>query len=149
MGSVNLAANRGESLLRWHQRVTVLLEKNVGNIRIEKLRAIWLLEADFNWWIRVVFARKMMQHMHATGILPTEQGATKGKTPLDTSLTKQLYFDQRNILHEDCAQSSTDTEVCNDAVNLTAASISLQSIDVPPNHVTCYLGCVQQMQYYL
>ena len=147
--SVNLAANRGESLLRWRQGVTVLLEKNAGNICIEKLRAICLLEADFNWWLRVVFARKMTQFMHSTGILPTEQGATKGKTPIDTSLTKQLFFDQINILHEDCAQSSTDAEVCYDAVNHTAASISMQSMDVPLNHVTCYLGCVQQMQYYL
>ena len=55
--SINLAARRGNPLVRWRQGVTVLLEKVVGNINIDKLRAICLLEADFNWWLKVVFAR--------------------------------------------------------------------------------------------
>ena len=125
------------------------MEKTAGNLHIEKLRAICLLEADFNWWLRVVFARRMTQYMHLAGILPSEQGAVKNKTPIDTSLTKQFFFDQMNILHEDCAQSSTDAECCYDAVNHTAASICMQSMDVPLSHVRCYLGCVQKMQYYL
>ena len=62
--------------------------------------------------------------MAATGTLPPEQGATKGKTPLDTSLLKQLFYDQSNILHEDSSSSSTDAAYCYDAVNHAACSIA-------------------------
>ncbi len=46
--SINLAARRGSPLERLRQGITVLLEKVAGNIRTDKLRAICLLEADFN-----------------------------------------------------------------------------------------------------
>jgi len=77
--SINLAARCGSPLDRWRQGVTVLLEKVAGNISIDKLRAICLLEADFNWWLKVVFTKRMMHRMKKTGVLPLEQGATSGK----------------------------------------------------------------------
>ena len=84
--NINLATTRGEPLTRWCEGVNVLLEKVAGNSHIDKLRAICLLEADFNWWLKIIFARRMMSHMAMTEKLPPEQGATKGRTPLDTSL---------------------------------------------------------------
>ena len=79
--NINLAAIRGEPLQRWCEGVNVLLEKIAGNSHIDKLRAICLLEADFNWWLKVIFARRMMSYMSSTGTLPPEQGATRGKPP--------------------------------------------------------------------
>ena len=54
--------------------MTVLLEKVAGNSRIDKLHAICLLEVDFNWWLKVVFAKQMMHRMKSAGVLPLEQG---------------------------------------------------------------------------
>ena len=45
---VNLALNNCTPLDRWQQSVSIMLEKNKGNINVAKLRAILLLEADFN-----------------------------------------------------------------------------------------------------
>jgi hypothetical protein len=87
--------------------------------------------------------------MSSTGTLPPEQGATKGKTPLDTSMLKQLFYDQANILHEDCSSSSTDAAYCYDSANHAACSIALQAVSVPMNMVQCYLTSVQRMQYFL
>jgi hypothetical protein len=44
---LSLAAKLGITLDRWHNALTVLLEKSFGNIMIDKLRAICLLEADY------------------------------------------------------------------------------------------------------
>jgi hypothetical protein len=51
VANINLAARQrqGVPLSHWRQGVTVPLEKIAGNNRINKLRAICLLEADFNW----------------------------------------------------------------------------------------------------
>ena len=147
--SINHAATRGIPLTRWSNGVTVLLEKVAGTKRIEKLRAICLLEADFNWWLKVIFARRMMYRMKSKGAVPLEQGAVKGKTTTNTTLIKQLYFDQANILHEDCALASTDAANCYDAVNHAAASIALHAMGVERELIRCYLRCIQRMRYYL
>ena len=147
--SINLAASRGNPLDRWREGVTVLLEKVAGNNRIDKLRAICLLEADFNWWLKVHFAKKMTHQMKSSGVLPIEQGATSGKTALDSSMTKQLFFDQANILHQTAAVSSTDAANCYDAVNHTAVSLALQAMTVPLNIIKCYLLCIQTMRFFL
>ena len=147
--SINHAATRGSPLLRWSNGVTVLLEKVAGTKSIEKLRAICLLEADFNWWLKVIFARRMMHQMKSKNAIPLEQGAVKGKTTTNTTLIKQLYFDQANILHENCALASTDAANCYDAVNHAAASIALQAMGVEREFIQCYLRCIQRMRYYL
>ena len=90
-----------------------------------------------------------MQHMRESKVLPIEQGAVKGKTYEDTSMLKQLFFDQSNTLHETSASTSTDVGQCYDALNHTVTSISLQSMGVPLNVVLTYLVCVQTMQYFL
>jgi hypothetical protein len=147
--SINLAAKHGDPLVRWRQGVTVLLEKVAGNTCIDKLRAICLLEADFNWWLKVVFAKRMMARMHSHGMIPLEQGAVRGKMATDTSMMKQLFIDQANILHEDCSITSTDAANCYDAGNHTATSLSLQAMGVGLNFILCYLICVQTMRYFL
>ena len=91
----------------------------------------------------------MITRMHNHGVMPLEQGATRGKTTMDTALTKQLFFDQANILHECCSASSTDAENCYDAVNHAISSLCLQAMCVLIFLIKCYLICVQTMQYYL
>lgn len=147
--SINLAATRGSPMTRWRQGVTVLLEKVAGNTRIDKLRAICLLEADFNWWLKATYAKKMIFRMQKGGILPIEQGAIAGKTAIDSSMTKQCFFDQANILHQTCAVSSNDAANCYDSVNHAAGSFALQAMRVPLNFVKCYLLCIQLMRFYL
>ncbi len=46
---LTLAATTGIPLARWGRGLTVLVEKVFGNIYINKMRAICLLEADYNW----------------------------------------------------------------------------------------------------
>lgn len=87
--------------------------------------------------------------MRSSGIIPIEQGATAGKTAIDSSMMKQMFMDQVNVLHQMCAISSTDTANCYNTVNHTAASLLLQTMRVPIAMVKCYLLCVQKMHFFL
>ena len=51
----NLAYTKGQPLPRWTSGLTVMLEKEPGVINVEKLRAILLLEADFNFANKLYF----------------------------------------------------------------------------------------------
>ncbi len=77
---LTLATSTGVPLARWGNGLTVLLEKVFGNIFIDKMRAICLLEADYNWLNNFVFAKQMMDKAFQGDIIPVEQFAKKGIT---------------------------------------------------------------------
>lgn len=56
VSSLNTIRECGVSPTRWKSSLTVLLEKVFGVRLISKLRAICLLEADFNWLNKLIFA---------------------------------------------------------------------------------------------
>ncbi len=71
----------------------VLLEKIVGNVFLHKLRAICLLEADFNWWNKLIFAKRMMQQAVEEGRIPQECYAKKHSHCNYVVLTKLFFCD--------------------------------------------------------
>lgn len=148
--SLNISARHGTPLDRWKGALTVLLEKVMGNILIEKLRAICLLEADFNWWLKMTFARKMMGDIRRQGHIPIEQCATAGKSPTDGTLMKQIgFFDRANTLHVAAGMDSVDAAQCYDAVNHSATSLGMQAYGMSIEQVSLYLGTMAQMVYHL
>ena len=51
----HMVSKSGIRLKRWTKGLTVMLEKIEGNIRVNKLRAILLMEADFNQINKLLF----------------------------------------------------------------------------------------------
>ncbi len=54
---LSICSKNGVSLACWGQGLTVLLGKILGNVFVHKLRAICLLEEDFNWCNKLIFAK--------------------------------------------------------------------------------------------
>jgi hypothetical protein len=43
----------------------------MDNILIDTLRiAICLLEDDFNWWLKIIYVRRMIELMRTNGVTP-------------------------------------------------------------------------------
>ncbi len=57
---LTLVASTGTPLACLGNRLMVLLEKVIGIIYIDKMREICLLEANYNWLNKFVFAKQMM-----------------------------------------------------------------------------------------
>ena len=62
----------GEYLDRWCQGLTVMLEKVAGNVNVDKLRAILLMEADFNFVNKLMFGSRLIRWITDKGRLPKE-----------------------------------------------------------------------------
>ncbi len=75
---LTLAASTGIPLDRWGNGLTVLLEKVFGNIYIDKMHAICLLETNNHWLNKFVFAKQMMDKAFEGDIIPAEQFAKRG-----------------------------------------------------------------------
>ena len=62
----------------WHparkmgKSLTVLLEKEFDSVFFDKLRAIILFEADFNWIQKIIFSNKMANLAKKRNLISTE-----------------------------------------------------------------------------
>ena len=128
---LSLSAQTGIPMERWGSALTVLLEKEFGNIYLEKMCAICLLEADFNWLNKLVFAKRMMDQAYDSGVVPVEQFACRGTQASSGVLCKVLFCDMIRALHEVAGIPSVDLGNCYVAVAHPIASIALQAFRVP------------------
>jgi hypothetical protein len=90
---LTLAATMGIPLAQWGNGLTVLQQKIFGNIYIDKMRAICLLEADYNWLNKFVFTKQMMDRAFKEEIIPAEQFAKRGSQATDGVLTFGIFCD--------------------------------------------------------
>jgi hypothetical protein len=145
---LTLAASTSIPLARWGNRLTVLLEKVFGNIYIDKMQAICLLEADYNW-LNFVFAKQMMDKAFEGDIIPAEQFAKRGSQATEGVLTSGLFCNIAQALHKTAAIKSVDLANCYDAVAHPIASIALQSFKVCKVMVAMMLYLLKTMTWYL
>ena len=128
---LNLVLSMGMLLKRWLHGLTILLEKEHGNINIEKLRAICLFEADLNWVLKVIFAKRMMANAQENHLVPPELFATAGSNAIRATLAKVLYTNICRTQHKNHGVASVDNGQCYDAVGHALCSLALQSFGVP------------------
>ncbi len=146
---LTLAATTGILLARWGNGLTVLLEKVFGNICIDKMQAICLLEADYNWLNKYVFAKRMMDRAFQEDIVPVEQFAKRGSQAAHGVVASSLFCDIARALHQTAAIECVDFANCYNAVAHPIASIVLQSFKVRKVMVAMMLSVLQTMKWYL
>jgi hypothetical protein len=137
------ATSTSVPLARWGNGLMVLLEKVFGNIHIDKMQAICLFEAGYNWLNKFVFAEQMMDKAFQGEIIPAEQFAKRGSQATEGVLTSGLFCDLAQALHKTAAIECVDLANCYDVVAHLMASIALQSFKAMMLYVlkttTCYL----------
>ena len=112
-----------------------MLEKEVGNISINKLRAICLFEADLNWVLKVIYAKRTMRNAKANDLLEPETYAVAGQSAPNATMAKVMYTDICRTLHRNHAVASVDLGQCY-AVAQGLCSITLQAFGVPMKAIT-------------
>ena len=70
-----------------------MLEKKPGCTLIQKLRAILLMEADFNHSNKEVFGFRMLENARRHGFMPEEIYSERNKTADDGTLAKVIFLD--------------------------------------------------------
>jgi len=89
-----------------------VLEKSPGNLRVEKLRAILLLEADYNGLHKINFNGRLMPRLEAmSSILQEIIGGRRSQAATHLALNKKLIADISNI------RKVPTVTICADATN--------------------------------
>ncbi len=90
---LNLIAKYGCAPSRWGVGLQVLLEKIPGVSLVDKLRAILLMEGDFNFYNKWVFGHCGINNLYGIGYIPDDQYSQKESTAEDSKLDNRLTMD--------------------------------------------------------
>jgi hypothetical protein len=112
------------------------------------MRAICLLEADYNWLNKYMFAKKI-DEAFSEGMIPMKQFTKWGSQAFHGVLASGLFCDIAHILHRISAIESVDLANYYHAVAHPIASIALQSFKVRMVMVVMMLYVLKTMQWFL
>lgn len=90
---ISVTGSYGCPPTRWSCGLQVMLEKVAGVALVNKLRAILLMEGDYNFFNKWVFGFKVMDHLYAEGYIPQDQYSQRESTAEDARLDNRLTMD--------------------------------------------------------
>lgn len=126
-----------------------MLEKMFGCRLVSKLRAILLMEADFNFANKYVYGVNMLNNARKYGFMAEEIFSEKNRMADDGTLAKVLFYDIVRQLRVPAALSSVDAASCYDRIAHAIASMVFQSFGVPQEAVVSMLSAIQEMKFFL
>ncbi len=91
------------------------------------MQAIVLLEGNFNYYMRLIFARRMMILAQDKGQIPIKCFAKKDSSCVNAVMTKIMMCDESRIHHHPMCIGGNDFGDCYNRVAHPPASIALQS----------------------
>ena len=136
-------------LERWSRGLSVMLEKTLGVTLVTKLRAILLMEADFNATNKIVYGDRMMTNARKYKLIPEETFSEKNRMADNGTLCKTLFYDITRQARVPAAIASVDASNCYDRIAYAIASLVFQAFGVPTTAIETMLGAIENMKFYL
>ena len=146
---LNCALVTGKSLPRRGRSLVVLLDKDCGSIMFEKLRAIILFEADFNWIQKVVYSKHMNRMIKRHNLMPEDLCAQSGKHGNEGSMLKLLHCNIKSPMHAPHAAVSADLKNAFDSAQQAVACMSVRSMGVSARIATLFLLSFRTVSFHL
>eukprot|EP00956_Cyclotella_meneghiniana_P029293 scaffold70426_cov59-Cyclotella_meneghiniana.AAC.4 len=145
----SLALVHGIALGRWSQGLCVMLEKVLGNKLINKLRAILLMEADFNAMNKIIYGERMLDKARKYDLMPDEIFSERQRMADDGAVSKVLFYDIVRQLKRPAGLASVDAANCYDRVSHAIASLVFQAFGTPVSACESMLTAIQEMKFFL
>ena len=145
---LNLITRCGAPPSRWKNGLQVLLEKIPGIALVDKLRAILLMEGDFNFYNKWIFGHVAVNKLYEIGYIPEDQYSKRGSTAEDSKLDNRLTMDLSRQLRLPLVAVSADADKCYDRINHIMMSLLLLAISGDSGSIKAMLSCIQQMRFF-
>jgi hypothetical protein len=136
-------------LERWSRGLSVMLEKTLGVTLVTKLRAILLMEADFNGTNKIIYGKSIMEKVRGHNLMPEEIFSKQNRMADNGTLSKTLFCDLARQARVPAAIASVDASNCYDRIAHAMASLVFQAFGVPITAVESMLGTIKNMKFFL
>jgi hypothetical protein len=146
---MNYAIRHGYAYERWTKIVNTMLQNDVGNPRIHRLRVIHIYEADYNLLLAVKW-RQAMHHAEDTGLLNDGlYGSRPGRTAHDPVLLVVLQNEVYLMSMKSGINFDLDAMSCYDRILVNVASICSRRVGMPQSVVFVNATTLEKAKYHL
>jgi hypothetical protein len=126
-----------------------MLEKTLGVTLCMKLRAILLMEGDFNATNKIVYGTRMLENARKHQLMPEEIFSKRNRMTNNGTLCKMLFYDITRQAHVPAAIALVDASNCYDRIAHAMASLDFQAFGVPTTAIESMLGAIENMTFFL
>jgi hypothetical protein len=126
-----------------------MLEKTLGVTLATKLRAILLMEGDFNAANKMIYSVRMMKNVREHNLMPEEIFSECNRMADDGTLCKTLFYDITRQARVQAAIASVNASNCYDRIAHAMASLVFQAFGVPTTAIGTMLGAIVNMKFFL
>jgi hypothetical protein len=148
-GLASTAARKGFYLKRWLRVINVMIYKEPGNFKLEKLRVIHLFEADFNITVGILFGRRAMYHAKQHKLIHENQGGRLGSDCMDVAFTKVLHFTMAHLTKTPLGLFESDAESCFDRIVMLMAFMAFKAMGAPSGPLRMWEQTLYNVQHEL
>jgi hypothetical protein len=147
---VKIASEHGISFKRWQYSTTAMIEKSPGCPKINKLRVIHLYEADYNIILKIIWARKLVWHVHDNNRINEGQaGSRPGFNAIDVIIQKEMKYLYSRLTKTNLATMDNDAKSCYDRIICNLAMIISQYYGVSRNMASLQATTLKKMKFRL
>ena len=147
---LNIVTRCGLVPTRWCKAVSVLLEKDAGTPTINRLRVIHLFEADYNLFLKLLWAQRLVRRGEDNRMFgEAQQGSRRGRMANDAVLLKRLTYDLTRITKSNLGTFDNDAKSCYDRIINGLAMLAARKFGMPTLAVQTHAGVLAAMEYSL
>ena len=145
---LNVLVSNGLSLDRWQNAINVLIEKDPGEPKLNRLRIIHLFEADYNFILKLLWGSRLVKNGEELQQLNNNQhGSRRGRQSLDPVHLQLISMDLCRILKLNMASFDNDASACYDRIIVALGMLAARRLGMPDNAVRCHSQALQMMKY--
>ena len=129
---ISMPLLHGFAPMRWRHCVDAIIEKIPGKPMLEKLRIIMLFAADFNYALKLVWGKRLVQHAEHHKVLGTENhGSRPGRQTTDALMEKLLIYEHARLTRTSVITMDNDAKSCYDRIIKTLGMTACISVGLP------------------
>ena len=145
---MNIAVQSGISIPRWSNAVNVMIEKDSGKPKINRLRIIHLFEADLNFFLKLQWGHRLVRRAMDLNLLHDGQhGSIPRRSAINPIMLTQLTTDLCRILKHDYARFDNDASACYDRIIIALAMLAARKCGMPIHAIRTHADALFFMRY--
>ena len=147
---LDIVVNTGTVLKRWTKGLSVMLEKIKGNINVEKLRGILLMEADYNFVSKLLIGVRLMASVENRKGFPEELGGSRKRhEAVDIALNRKITSDIMRQNRRPGAILGVDAASCYDRIVHSIVILIARQEGLSLLPLLALFGTIQKMTYFV
>jgi hypothetical protein len=145
---LDAVVKHGLTMTRWCNAVNIMIEKDPGAPKMTRLRIIHLFEADFNFFLKLMWGSRLVKRAVKLDLLNNGQhGSVPQGTASDPIMLTQLTTDLCRLLKHNHARFDNDAGACYDRIIVALGMLAARRCGMPKHAVQTHADSLQLMKY--